>query len=105
MPKLITMKIVGNDYVPAMPSKATHIKIKLPGIMPTRILPLDRWQWNGDVNYPTIHPSILTRSNYSKGEVVCHSWVRDGKVQFLGDCTHSLAKLPNSSTGCLGKSV
>jgi len=22
---------------------------------------------------------------------ICHSFIRDGKIQFLGDCTHALA--------------
>lgn len=68
------------------------------------------WEWNGSLERPTVKPSILVRqtlygperltfSNY-KGEYppsevaqgVCHSYVFDGCIQFLGDCTHSLAK-------------
>jgi hypothetical protein len=44
------------------------------------------WKFNGDYNKPTINPSILVRH----GESVCHSFIRDGKIQFLGDCTHEL---------------
>lgn len=67
-----------------------------------------RWQWNGDAERPTITPSILVQGvvpltdaeldAYERGEPlpqpvprVCHVFVTDGRIQFLGDCTHSLA--------------
>lgn len=43
------------------------------------------WMWNGDFDKPTISPSIL-----ALGTRRCHSFVRDGKIQFLGDCEHNL---------------
>lgn len=50
------------------------------------------WGWNGSPDKPTFTPSILTRSSPRKGSaVVCHSFVTDGRIQFLGDCTHELA--------------
>ena len=47
-----------------------------------------RWTWNGDFDKPTVHPSILV--NQSTPEARCHSFVLDGKIQFLGDCFHKL---------------
>ena len=65
------------------------------------------WGWNGSEESPTITPSILVRGRKPltddeikrvvHGEKIeqiptrCHSFVRDGKIQFLSDCTHSLA--------------
>lgn len=65
------------------------------------------WEFNGDFIRPTISPSVLVRgtrditddehSRIMAGEKidipdrVCHSFVRDGRIQFLADCTHSLA--------------
>lgn len=73
------------------------------------------WHWNGSVDYPTLSPSVLFACGhfaqgwtgprcwctYNKEHpeqavhgfscVRCHSFVRDGKIQFLGDCTHALA--------------
>ena len=50
------------------------------------------WMWNGDVNSPTFIPSILVTERWSEGRTeVCHSFVTDGRIQFLGDCTHQLA--------------
>lgn len=48
------------------------------------------WEWNGDLVRVTLNPSILTKINRQK-PFVCHSFLRDGRWQFLGDCTHSLA--------------
>lgn len=66
-----------------------------------------RWGFNGDYDRPTFTPSIkvtgkrrLTEDEYQRvmaGEKIdvpdmcCHSFVMDGQIQFLGDCTHELA--------------
>ena len=72
-----------------------------------------RWGWNGNADKPTFTPSILCRypkmtaeaeARLERGErlaegeerwphtdEVCHSFVNDGRIQFLGDCTHALA--------------
>ncbi len=50
------------------------------------------WSWNGDVDRPTFQPSILVNPGRSNPEAhLCHSFVADGRIQFLGDCTHELA--------------
>jgi hypothetical protein len=50
------------------------------------------WEFNGDMNKPTFRPSILTRMADGEGNpIVCHSFVTDGQIQFLNDCTHELA--------------
>lgn len=56
-----------------------------------------RWGWNGDAERPTFTPSVLV--SYDGADAgregapphVCHTFVTDGRVQFLGDCTHPLA--------------
>lgn len=68
-----------------------------------------RWSWNGSAERPTFSPSILVRGTqpladeahaaWMRGEAtlpapvpfVCHSFVVDGRIQFLADCTHELA--------------
>lgn len=60
----------------------------------------EKWNFNGDFEKPTITPSILVtyRANANateefkewQKERICHSFVADGKIQFLGDCTHEL---------------
>jgi len=50
------------------------------------------WTFNGDVERPTFAPSLLVRWQRNGREpVVCHSFVRAGRIEFLGDCTHALA--------------
>lgn len=79
------------------------------------------WGFNGDYDRPTFTPSVLVRGirSPSGADVMtddedeeydalfaqggrdavltsrfgscCHSFVTDGQIQFLGDCTHSLA--------------
>ena len=76
-----------------------------------------RWSWDGNAERPTFSPSVLVTSGHyvqgydgrgcwcdfnaecvSKGEEpapfacgICHSFVRDGQIEFLADCTHGLA--------------
>lgn len=52
-----------------------------------------RWGWNGSVDKPTFTPSVLVHYRWGpeQRDVVCHSFVTDGRIQFLGDCTHALA--------------
>lgn len=72
------------------------------------------WTFNGNESSPTFMPSLLVRSGcrmharrpgeecwctYEAREgkpapykcYVCHSFVKDGRIEFLGDCTHELA--------------
>jgi hypothetical protein len=71
------------------------------------------WNWNGDIEKPTFSPSVLVKSGhyaYYDGKhcwckynaehpddpapfkcYICHSFVTDGKIQYLDDCTHELA--------------
>lgn len=47
------------------------------------------WTWDGDLDAPTLSPSILT---YASGEQPrCHSFLRAGVWEFLDDSTHALA--------------
>lgn len=46
------------------------------------------WQFNGNVDKPTVSPSILVGKD---GFVPrCHSFIKNGMIQFLGDCDHDL---------------
>lgn len=56
------------------------------------------WTFNGDYAKPTLTPSVLVYSHASldkEGRPFytprCHSFVRDGKIEFLNDCDHALA--------------
>lgn len=49
------------------------------------------WTWNESMDRPTFSPAILVRGFSDGRSSVCHSFVRNGQVEFLADCTHSLA--------------
>jgi hypothetical protein len=75
------------------------------------------WTFNDDLNNPTFKPSILVRGGHfapewngetcwctynaeqiAKGEEPsgfkckqCHSYVTEGNIEFLSDCSHELA--------------
>ena len=48
------------------------------------------WTFNGDLDKPTISPSLLVNWHNGTAPVRCHSFIRDGMIQFLSDCTHAL---------------
>lgn len=49
------------------------------------------WEWNGSMELPTFSPSILTYRGPTDQDGRCHSFVTDGRIQFLSDCAHELA--------------
>lgn len=51
------------------------------------------WTWNGSIEKPTLKPSILSKVDFGENResIICHSFVNDGKVQFLSDCSHEFA--------------
>lgn len=53
--------------------------------------PGPRWGFNGSAERPTFTPSVLARFNWKDKPVVCHSYVTDGHIDYLGDCTHEYA--------------
>jgi hypothetical protein len=55
----------------------------------------DRWQFNQDLDKPTISPSFLQKGFLGfKDEKpfygICHSFIKNGEIQFLNDCSHNL---------------
>ena len=77
-----------------------HIEFRCPGCKISHKVtferpedkPGPRWTWNGSLEFPTFMPSIHCR--YKKTgyvEEICHSFVKDGNIQYLSDCTHELA--------------
>ena len=120
--KALPLAFVATELVQVEPAQATHLRIWLPGPVGLLTLPVQikgtragtgNWTWNGDVEKPTLRPSVLTQSghfapqfdpeNHScwckfnaehPGEAPafhcyrCHCWVTDGKAQFIDDTTH-----------------
>jgi hypothetical protein len=57
-----------------------------------------RWTFNNDFEKPTFSPSMMItvnpkdhkHHNPNAATTVCHSVIRDGRIEFLNDCTHHL---------------
>lgn len=79
-----------------------------PGCGDNHTVNTDRWHWNGSLDRPTLDPSLLVRtghytSSWKPGDSCwcgkgyefscyrCHSFVKDGRIEFLSDCSHALA--------------
>lgn len=60
-----------------------------PGCKCSHAFHVPHWSWNGSMDAPTFNPSLLC--NPQDPDSRCHSFVRDGKIQFLADCYHELA--------------
>jgi len=56
-----------------------------------------RWDWNGDMDKPTFTPSLkITYPHWVDGvriDDICHFFIRNGNIEYQGDCTHHLAGL------------
>ena len=46
------------------------------------------WTFNNDLINPTFSPSLLNHANGSSPR--CHLFVRNGTIEFCGDCEHEL---------------
>ena len=51
------------------------------------------WTFNGDLEKPTFSPSVLCscEMGVERRKHVCHSFVTNGELRFLSDCTHEYA--------------
>ena len=50
------------------------------------------WTISGTEEMPTVSPSILVRWDFGPERTPrrCHSFIKDGSIQFLNDCWHKL---------------
>jgi len=51
-----------------------------------------KWEFNDDLYRPTVRPSILVnaQATHLGPNGRCHSFITDGRIQFLMDCWHDL---------------
>ena len=99
------VKLVDSQWVQVAVDEATHVILKFPlefKYLQDRHIPVqlsgsraatNNWSWNGDTEKPTLKPSILTEFTWGPERTIhrCHSFVNDGVVKFLSDCSHESA--------------
>ncbi len=74
--------------------KVKHVAIYCPACKTHHCFD-SRWHFNGNYEKPTFTPSMLVNRDkrfQSSGNPRCHSFVTDGKIQFLSDCTHDMSQ-------------
>ena len=60
----------------------------------TPVAEVSVWGWNSSLERPTFTPSILVNGRvevFNPAVPRCHSFVTDGRIQFLADSTHRLS--------------
>lgn len=83
-----------------------------PGCDEAHVINPSIWTWNGSADKPTFAPSVLMKSGHYADPMPpcwctynaehpndpapfkcrrCHSFVKEGRIEFLNDCTHALA--------------
>ena len=92
MPKFIVSEHGGEQWV----------RYRCPGCGHDHAVPAARWNWNGDVDKPTLSPSVrhyyempadvAKKKGRSKNRQVttCHYHIEDGMIKFCNDCPHKL---------------
>jgi len=110
--KAMPVKLINGQWVEVTKDEGTHVHLIFPlnivitlnieppfsyNILRDRYIPYQlngsrehtgNWSWNGDTEKPTLRPSILTTSKQGDINHICHSFVNDGIIEFLSDCTH-----------------
>lgn len=81
-----------------------HWSFFCPGCQERHTIDANTWGFNGSVLSPTFSPSYLTwidpnpnadpqydPTGIYRNGFRCHSFIREGRIEFLSDCTHELA--------------
>lgn len=83
-----------------------HVSYWCPACDSMYSVPAEYWNWNKDVDKPTLSPSVrMTTRPFPEGTgqvECCHYHVREGFIEYCGDCTHSITgqkvELPDLDT-------
>lgn len=74
----------GVDYLTFTP-EGMGFPTSLPVITKGNRDKANAWTWNGDLEKPTVRPSVKTVYGVN-GRYTIHYWLNDGICQCLGDC-------------------
>ena len=98
--KGLPCKLTSRRFEVCKPEEADHLCMRIPGPTGQLMLPVmiggtragtSNWTWNGDTEKVTLKPSVkTTMSKKAPNDTICHSFINDGVVKFLDDCTHEL---------------
>lgn len=77
-----------NEQRAARTGDGSSVLIMCPGCNTGHVFD-NRWNFNGSLELPTFTPSMLVEGSPAGSR--CHSYVTNGRIQFLGDSTHKLS--------------
>jgi Family of unknown function (DUF6527) len=83
-----------NKDVPKIKTINNALAFHCPACKTTHQVDLAKWQWNQDEHSPTINTSVNVRIEPTDKAIpvkICRSFIYDGKIEFMSDCTHSMA--------------
>ena len=69
------------------------IRYPCPGCKHDHTVPAERWHWNGDVDKPTLSPSVRHYYHHpddNREITICHYRIKNGVIEFCDDCQHKL---------------
>lgn len=64
-----------------------------PGCKHNHSVPAVRWNWNGNLEKPTLSPSVrhfIPAGEHGPEQTICHYHLRNGVLEFCNDCQHEL---------------
>lgn len=70
-----------------------NLRYHCPGCNRDHCVPAERWHFNGDLEFPTLSPSVkhFTPAGTNRPEkTICHYFIRAGFIEFCSDCQHDL---------------
>ena len=75
----------GIDYLTFKPNEEIGL-MQLPVITKGSREGTNAWTWNGDLEKPTLRPSVRTTYHNGKEMTEIHYWLNDGVCDCLSDC-------------------
>ena len=80
--------INGTDYLTFKPNEEIGL-MQIPVITKGTRKGTGAWTWNGDLEKPTLRPSLRTSYHNGKEMTEIHYWLNDGICDCLSDCKDS----------------
>ena len=97
----VSTRIEGVCFIREWPDSAGQITFWCPGCNGGHTITFggaETWSWNGDADKPTFNPSVLANGmrgtateEWNRAHPRCHSFVREGRIEYLTDSEHELA--------------
>lgn len=85
MPAKVAVRVHGGEQ---------NVWYYCPGCKHLHGVPSERWHWNGNLESPSLSPSVrhyIPEHDGIPEKTICHYHVRNGMIEYCGDCVHDLS--------------